>query len=62
MIVDAQTGGINNSIFETEQNIGKAVLDKIINYNKKYAYKTSIINTGKKHVYVYITVKISKEE
>lgn len=46
--------GINNSIFENEQDIGKAsVSDWIINYNKKYAYKTSIISLQEKSTYMF---------
>ena len=46
--------GINNSIFENEQDIGKAsVSDWIINYNKKYAYKTIIISLQEKSTYMF---------
>jgi hypothetical protein len=35
---------INNSTFRNEQDIGKAVFDWTYDYNKKHAYKTSIIS------------------
>lgn len=37
-----QRQAINNSTFENEYNIGKAVSDWTINYNKKHVGKTSI--------------------
>jgi transposase len=41
---------INNSAFENEHDIGKAVSDWTINYNKKHVYKTSIISLQKEIV------------
>ena len=38
---------INNSTFENEQDIGKAVSDWTINYNKKHVGKMSIISLQK---------------
>ena len=43
MVVDAYRQAIiNNSTFENEFDIGKAVSDWTINYNKKHVGKTSI--------------------
>jgi len=41
--MDAHRQAINNSTFENEQDIGKAVYDWTIDYNKKHAGKTSSI-------------------
>ena len=52
---------INNSTFENEQDIGKAVSDWTVNYNKKHVGKTSIISLHEReHLYVYITVNLRK--
>ena len=44
---------INNSTFENEQDIGKAVSDWTINYNKKHAGKTSIISLHKESIFMF---------
>jgi transposase len=41
---------VNNSTFENEQDIGKAVSDWTINYNKKHVGKMSIISLQKERV------------
>ena len=50
MDVDAYRQAVNNSIFENEQDIGKAVSDWTINYNKKHVGKMSIISLQKERV------------
>jgi len=42
--MDAHRQAINNSTFLNEQNIGKAVFEWTVNYNKKHTDKTSIIS------------------
>jgi hypothetical protein len=42
--MDAQRQAINNSVFEDEQDIGKAVSDWTHYYNKKHRFKASIIS------------------
>ena len=49
---------INNSIFENEQDIGKAVSCWTYDYNKKHMDKTSMMFTERKHSCVYITINI----
>ena len=44
---------INNSTFENEQDIGKAVSDWTINYNKKHVGKMSIISLQKQSINVF---------
>ena len=44
---------INNSTFENEQDIGKAVSDWTSNYNKKHAGKTSSISLQKVSIHVF---------
>jgi len=45
---------INNSTFENEQDIGKAVSDWAINYNKKHAAcKTSTISLQERSIHVF---------
>jgi len=44
---------INNSTFLNEQDIGKAVSDWTVNYNKKHAGKTSIIGLHKEGIYIF---------
>jgi acetyl-CoA carboxylase carboxyltransferase component len=55
MVMVAQKTGINNSTFEDEQEIGKAVSDWTSYYNKKHRFKASIKFTGRKHQCVYMT-------
>ncbi len=45
---------INNSTFENEQDIGKAVSGWTYDYNKKHADKTSIISLQEESIYVFI--------
>ena len=47
MDVDAYRQAVNNSTFENEQDIGKAVSDWTINYIKKHVGKMSIISLQK---------------
>jgi hypothetical protein len=44
MDVDAYRQAINNSTFRNEQEIGKAVSEWTVNYNKKHTAKTSTIS------------------
>ena len=44
---------INNSTFQNEQDIGKAVSDWTVNYNKKHAGKTSIIGLHTESIYMF---------
>ena len=44
---------INNSAFENEHDIGKAVSDWVVDYNKKHACKTSIISLHGESIYVF---------
>ena len=44
---------INNFTFENERDIGKAVSDWTINYNKKHTDKTSIISLQEESIYVF---------
>ncbi len=45
VVMDAhRQARINNFTFENEQDIGKAVSDWTVDYNKKYACKTSTIS------------------
>jgi hypothetical protein len=50
MVMDAHRQAVNNSTFENEQDIGKAVSDWTINYNKKHVGKRSIISLQKERV------------
>jgi hypothetical protein len=36
MVMDTETGSINNSTFRNESDIGKAVFDWTCNYNEKH--------------------------
>ena len=53
MDVDAYRQAVNNSTFENEQDIGKAVSDWTINYNKKHVGKMSIISLQKESINVF---------
>jgi hypothetical protein len=53
MDVDAYRQAVNNSAFENEHDIGKAVSDWTINYNKKHVYKTSIISLQEDSINVF---------
>jgi transposase len=44
---------INNSTFENEQDIGKAVSEWTVNYNKKHTAKTSTISLQEESIYVF---------
>ena len=44
---------INNSTFENEQDIGKAVSDWTVNYNKKHAGKTSSISLQEESIQMF---------
>jgi transposase len=44
---------ISNSTFRNECDIGKAVSDWIINYNKKHRFKASTISLQKESIYVF---------
>lgn len=44
---------INNSTFENEQDIGKAVSEWAVDYNKKHAVKTSSISLHEESIYVF---------
>ena len=44
---------VNNSTFENEQDIGKAVSDWTNDYNKKHRIKTSTISLHKESIYVF---------
>ncbi len=44
---------INNSTFENEYDIGKAVSDWTINYNKKQAGKTTINSLQKENICLF---------
>jgi transposase len=48
-----QRQAINNSTFQNEHYIGKAVSDWTINYNKKHACKTSIISLQEESTYTF---------
>jgi transposase len=48
-----QRQAINNSTFQNEHYIGKAVSDWAINYNKKHACKTSIISLQEESTYMF---------
>ncbi len=50
--MDAQTG-YKQLHFENEQDIGKAVFDWTVNYNKKHSGKTSIISLQEESIYVF---------
>ena len=50
---------INNSTFENEQDIGKAVSNWIINYNKIHVDKTSINSLHTESIYMFTSMKIS---
>ncbi len=44
---------INNSTFQNEHDIGKAVSDWTVNYNKKHVDKTSITSLHGKGIYLF---------
>ena len=44
---------INNSTFTNEQDIGKAVSDWTVNYNKKHVDKTSITSLHGENIYLF---------
>jgi transposase len=44
---------INNSTFENEQDIGKAVSEWAVDYNKKHTFKTSSISLHEESIYVF---------
>lgn len=51
-----QRQAINNSTFQNERDIGKAVSDWACDYNKKHKGKTSINSLHGESIHVYITV------
>ena len=51
--MDAQRQAINNSTFENEQDIGKAVSDWTFNYNKKHVGKMSINSLHKESIFMF---------
>ena len=53
MDVWMQRQAINNSTFENEQDIGKAVSDWTVNYNRKHVGKTSINSLHKESIYMF---------
>ena len=44
---------INNSTFQNERDIGKAVSDWTVNYNKKHVDKTSITSLHGEGIYLF---------
>ncbi len=44
---------INNSTFENEQDIGKAVSEWTVNYNKKHIGKVNINSLHKESIHVF---------
>lgn len=44
---------INNTTFENEQDVGKAVSGWTINYNKRHASKTSTISLQEESIHVF---------
>jgi hypothetical protein len=44
---------INNSTFQNEHDIGKAVSDGTVNYNKKHVDKTSITSLHGEDIYLF---------
>ena len=44
---------INNSTFENEQDIGKAISEWAVDYNKKHTFKTSSISLHEESIYVF---------
>ena len=56
--MDAHRQAINNSTFANEQDIGKAVSDWTINYNKKHIVKTSTISLQNEGIQVFTSMKI----
>ena len=48
-----QRQAINNSTFENEQDIGKAVSDWTINYNKKHVGKMSINSLHEESIFMF---------
>ena len=53
MDVDAYRQAVNNSTFENEQDIGKAVSDWNINYNIKHVGKMSIISLQEGSIHMF---------
>ena len=51
---------INNSTFENEQDIDKAVSDWTHDYNKKHRFKASTISLQKESMYQF-TLLLSKQ-
>ncbi len=49
---------MNNSTFENEQDIGRAVYDWTVDYNKKHIIKTSIISLQEERPYVFAQLLI----
>ena len=53
MVMDAYRQAVNNSTFENEQDIGKAVSDWTINYNIKHVGKMCINSLQKESINVF---------
>ncbi len=53
MVMDAYRQAINNSTFENEKDIGKAVSEWTVDYNKKHTVKTSSISLHKESIHVF---------
>ena len=53
MAVDAQRQAINNSTFENEQDIGKAVSNWTNDYNTKHGIKANTIDLRKESIDVF---------
>jgi hypothetical protein len=51
--MDAYRQAINNSTFLNEQDIGKAVYEWTVNYNKKHTAKTSIISLQEGSIHMF---------
>ena len=51
--MDAYRQAVNNSTFENEQDIGKAVSDWTINYNKKHVGKICINSLHKESISMF---------
>ena len=51
--MDAYRQAINNSTFENEQDIGKAVSEWTVDYNKKHRFKTSSISLQEESILMF---------
>lgn len=51
--MDAYRQAINNSTFENEQDMGKAVSGWTVNYNKKHSFKTSSISLQEESIQMF---------